>query len=172
MKWDARWRDRADAALAAPHHPLVERAGAGPGRALDLAGGAGRNGAWLAEKGWDVTVCDGSSEGLALAARRGLATCHRDLEALGLPPGPWDVIVCVDYLQRALFAQFRDVIAPGGRVIFSQPTVTNLERNPRPSRRFLLEDGELAGLLGDATVEHLAEGWNKGRYEAHAVFRP
>lgn len=170
MSWDDRWKARAKAALESAHHPLVERAGPGPGRALDLAGGAGRNGAWLAANGWDVTVCDGSQQGLALAARRGLATCHRDLEESGLPPGPWDVIVCVDYLQRGLFASFREVLAPGGRVLFSQPTTTNLERNPRPSARFLLGPGELDALIEGYRVLHRFEGWTGGRHEAHAEF--
>lgn len=169
MSWDERWKARGAAALAASHHPLVERAGLGPGLALDLAGGAGRNGAWLATNGWSVTVCDASTQALMLAAERGLGTLHADLEA-GLPAGRWDLLVSVDYLQRDLFPAFRDRLKPNGRVVFSQPTTTNLERNPRPSERFLLRPGELAELLTGYRVEYLWEGWAGGRHEAHAVF--
>jgi SAM-dependent methyltransferase len=40
-----------------------------PGHALDVAMGQGRNSIYLAEKGWDVTGFDVSSEGLALARK-------------------------------------------------------------------------------------------------------
>ena len=41
-----------------------------PGRALDLAGGAGRHALWLAQRGWNATLADVSDEGLAIAGRR------------------------------------------------------------------------------------------------------
>jgi SAM-dependent methyltransferase len=39
----------------------------GGGKALDLAGGAGRHAIWLAKKGWEVTLIDISEAGVELA---------------------------------------------------------------------------------------------------------
>ena len=63
-------------------------------RALDVACGAGRNAVWLAEKGWSVTACDISVEGLrrakALADERNvrLDLFCQDLETVALPNSP------------------------------------------------------------------------------------
>ena len=149
------------------------------GRALDLAGGSGRNALLLAEHGLDVTIADVSAEGLALAsaeaAARGLGRVHTgrlDFDS-GLPPGPWDVIIDFNYLQRDVFEALPALLAPGGWFVFLQPTVRNLERHPRPSARFLLEDGELPGLVPqDLRVVRIEEGWGAdGRHEARLVAR-
>lgn len=174
MSWDERWKSRGEAALtASPCELLTQAELPGPRRALDIAGGAGRNGAWLADRGWDVTVVDGSAEALKLAASRGLWTEHRDLELMGLPFGPWDLLVSSDYLERALFPSFPKVLATGGLLVFSQPTSTNLERHPRPSARFLLSPGELSTLVPvELEILRLDEDWrSNGRHEAWLVAR-
>ena len=80
------------------------------GRALDIAGGAGANAVWLASQGWDVTLADISPVGLAVADEHArsagvvLRTLEIDLEREPFPPGPWDLIVCVRFLWRPLFA--------------------------------------------------------------------
>ena len=174
MDWDERWRARGEAALDSPPCELLTLVDLpGPGRALDVAGGAGRNGAWLAERGWHVTVVDASAEALKIAARRGLWTEHRDLDLMGLPFGPWDLLVSSDYLQRSLFSSFGDLLAVGGLLVFSQPTTVNLERHTRPSERFLLLPGELASLVpSELEVLRLDEGWRSNdRHEAWLVAR-
>src|SRR5258708_24021733 len=45
-------------------------AGAKPGRALDLAGGAGRHSLWLAQCGWQVDLLDVSGLGAAMARQK------------------------------------------------------------------------------------------------------
>jgi tellurite methyltransferase len=53
-----------------------------------------------------------------------------------------------------------------------QPTVTNLERHPKPPRSFLLESGELAGLVTGLEVLELEESWSDdGFHEARLVAR-
>ena len=64
-----------------------------------------------------------------------------------LPPGPWDLVTQFFYLNRALFPRYPQILAPGGFLLVVHPTRKNLERYPRPSARFLLEDGELPGLV-------------------------
>lgn len=177
-RWNQRYRD--GAGLADPSAFLEEAAGFLPqtGRALDLAGGAGRHALWLARRGLEVTLCDVADEGLARASQRAreqgltIRTEQRDVEADGAPPGPWDLVVSFHYLWRPLFAALPTLLAPGGVVVYCQPTRSNLEKNPRPSARFLLEDGELAGLLPhELEVLSLEEGWHGDRHEARLVAR-
>lgn len=179
----ARWEERYRTTCPHAREPspflqsldaLLPRAG----RALDVAGGAGRNAVWLAKRGLAVTVCDISDTALALArdaARaEGLAfeTMALDLETAPLPAGPWDVVLSFHYLQRDLFARWPEVLAPGGVLVFAQPTRSNLERHPKPGSSHLLEDGELPGLVQGLEVVRYEEGWlDEGRHEARLVGR-
>src|SRR5262245_5324790 len=67
---------------------VAEVDGLPPGRALDLACGAGRNAVWLAERGWTVTAVDFSDVAIAtarlLAAERGV-----EIEWLVADLGEW-----------------------------------------------------------------------------------
>src|SRR5262245_55862732 len=58
-RWNAKWRERAGE-LELPASFLSEHAYLLPttGKALDLAGGAGRNAIWLARRGFEVTLVD------------------------------------------------------------------------------------------------------------------
>jgi tellurite methyltransferase len=180
-KWDARYRERE--APAAPSSFLVGLDALLPrrGRALDVAGGAGRNALWLARRGLTVTLADVSGVALAQASRAAreeglsLATVQVDLEAAPFPEGPWDVIVCTYYLHRPLFAAFPAALAPGGWLAFAHATRKNLERHPRPGSAYVLEEHELETLvsgLEELEIVQLAEGWfEEGRHEARLVAR-
>lgn len=178
-RWEARYREHGptqtgpSALLLAVEDLLPRR-----GRALDVAGGAGRNALYLARRGLDVTVCDISETALGFA-REGaraegalLETVALDLEAAPLPEGPWDLVLCFHYLQRDLFARWPEVLAPGGLFVFAQATRKNLERNPKPGSRFLLEDGELPGLVRGLEIVRYEEDWfDESRHEARLVAR-
>ena len=140
-KWDARYRERGPESRAAVELPHVARRRSCPrrGRALDVAGGAGRHALWLAARGLDVTLVDISAAGLALAradARRaGRARSPpspRDLEREPLPAGPFDLVLSCYYLRRELFAAFPALLAPGGLLVYVQPTRANLQRHAAP----------------------------------------
>ena len=63
-------------------------------------------------------------------------------------------------------------LAPGGVLGVIIATETNLERNEKPGRPFLLDAGELPGLVPDVEVLHHSETWrDNGRHEAHLVGR-
>ena len=148
----------------------------GTGRALDVAGGAGHDSLWLARRGLDVTLVDVSDVALERAARAAREAgvplrCQRmDVEAEPLPPGPFALVLCLNYLWRPLFAALPQVLAPGGLFVFAQPTRGNLQRHAHPSARFLLEDGELPGLLQGLEPVSYTEGWTEeGRHEARLV---
>ncbi len=146
------------------------------GRAIDLAGGTGRHAIWLAERGLDVTLFDVSDVAIEIAAQharaRGvnLQCVRRDLEVDGIPGEPWDLVLSFHYRERSLMPRFANVLAPGGRLIFVQPTRSNLARHAKPSARFLLDDGELPSLVTGLDVIRYDEGWlEEGRHEARIV---
>lgn len=168
QRWNAKYAARSHA-RGEPSPALVGLRAwlAPPGRALDLAGGAGANALYLATLGFDVTLVDIAERGLEIASERAAAAGLRlrviraDLERDPLPAGPWDLITCSHYLQRELIATAADALAPDGRLIWIHPTTTNLERHAKPSARFLLAPGEAEALVRDAglAVQVADEGW-------------
>ena len=146
------------------------------GRALDLAGGPGQAAVILGARGLAVTLVDVSDVALEMALERAgrskieLETVHLDLTVDPLPAGPWDLITCFNYLDRALFPSMIDELAPGGQLAVSLATRTNLERNEHPRAEFLLEDDELPSLLDPLSVVFYTEDWNlDGRHTADAM---
>jgi SAM-dependent methyltransferase len=175
--WNRRYTERPWPTDPSPW--LIANAGffRSPGAALDIAGGTGRNAIWLAARGWDVTITDVSNIAIELAATRArscdvtLHTVEADLADGHLPSGPWDAIMVFHYLDRDLFPAFPDVLQPGGIVIGSLATVRNLERNDRPPRPYLLDEGELPGLIEDLEVVNYDESWQDGHHDARFVAR-
>jgi tellurite methyltransferase len=123
-----------------------------PRRALDLAGGVGRNALFLAREGWQVTLNELSDEAARLAeenARRSglpLTVCRASaLEALtaACRPGTsqrntsepntsepntgYDLILMLFYLDRTLFPLLPAALAPGGMLFIK----TRTEDHPR-----------------------------------------
>ena len=68
--WDERYRHGEH--INDPPHPLVIRFASklAPGRALDVASGAGRHAIWLAERGWQVTAVDYSKVAIEVLRER------------------------------------------------------------------------------------------------------
>jgi SAM-dependent methyltransferase len=178
-RWNARWRAR-EQPIEEPSPWVVSIGSLLPttGRALDAAGGAGRHAIWLARRGLDVTLVDVSDEAIALAARAAdaagvrIACVRADFDVDPLPPGPWDAIVCVHFLDRALLGRLAAALAPGGTIAFCQPTRRNLERHPQPGAAYLLDEGEAPGLFAGLDILVYDEGWlDAGRHEARVVAR-
>jgi hypothetical protein len=129
--WDQRFSAATFAYGTEPNSFLVEQLdrlrGVAAGstfrpKVLELAGGEGRNGVWLAQQGFDVTIVDGSRVGLEkaqrLAQERGVAveTVHADLGELEIEAGVWDVIVSIwAHLPRGLRASLHRQAVPGLR---------------------------------------------------------
>jgi len=166
--WDEKYRSTDAAQPAEPASivrellPLLSR-----GPALDVACGAGRHTLLLGARGQHVTAVDWSSAGLGLLEARaraegipirrinsteqivkrhhgGIDLVQADLEQLQLPESTFELILCVQYLQRSLFPELERALRPGGFLLFETFTLAQLafnggSRNPE----YLLNSGEL-----------------------------
>jgi len=123
------------------------------GQVLDLAMGEGRNGVFLATKGFQVTGVDISAEGLkkaeALAAEQSatITTVVADLETYDIPLNTFDVIICTYYLQRNLFPKIAAGLKPGGMALIETYTMDHLQYRPRFNKAYLLEPNELLTMV-------------------------
>lgn len=133
-----------------------------PGKALDLASGAGRNALWLAARGWRVTAVDGSAAAVktlldrAVNEHLSVDTRVADLEnhQFIIEPSAWDLIAICYYLQRDLFEPAQHGLVPGG-VLIAIVHITAPGEEPTPHR---LRPGELAGYFRGCEILHYAEG--------------
>ncbi len=148
-----------------------------PTTVADFAGGTGGTALWLSEQGFDVTLIDVSQVALDIAQqeatrrRLSLSTVHHDLESPNSLTGSWHMAVCCDFLDRTLYSTFHQHVAPHGLLFVKVATVTNQQRHPRPSKRFLVERGELPGLLPGFATLNYDEEWFDDRHEARMVAR-
>lgn len=164
--WNDRYRSKehqAEEKDASPTPLLAETAQPlPPGRALDLACGAGRNALWLAANGWNVTAVDGSPAAIALlrdqASARALTITAQaaDLQAgeYQITRSAWDLIVIAYYLQRDLFNPAKQGVAPGG-ILLAIVHISEPGEEPKETR---LERGQLAAYFQDWEILHYYEG--------------
>jgi SAM-dependent methyltransferase len=169
-EWDERWRLRLQEPPRPPNRFLVEVAEPlEPGRALDLACGAGRNAVWLAERGWRVTAVDYSSVALAaareLASERGVEIDWIEADAVRWePPSRAYDLVCVLYLQlppperRAVHASAAKALAPGGLLLVVAHHLDNLTAGYGGPRRpdVLFTEADVAADLDGLLIERAA----------------
>jgi len=137
-RWNRRWAgERANAATTPSAFLIAETEALPPGRALDLACGAGRNAVWLARRGWRVTGVDFSD--VALRAARGLAaSAGVDVEWIEADAVTWPApgraydLVAVMYLQlpaaerRAALGRAAAAVRPGGTLLVVGHDLLNL----------------------------------------------
>jgi SAM-dependent methyltransferase len=151
--WNERYRSREE--LDADPAPLLVRAAESlaPGRALDLACGAGRNALWLASRGWEVVAIDGAAEAIRIVREHDAAIDARvlDLEsaaALPFEDESFDLVAILFYLHRPLFAEARRVLRPGGLVVSAA----------KMRGTYRIAPGELARHFDGFDVLHASEG--------------
>jgi tellurite methyltransferase len=166
--WDAKHRLAAETPLSEPAsivRELLPLLPAGP--ALDIACGTGRHALLLAARGQHVTAVDFSSVALDLLEVRarsidiqahridrfpeprrhfhgGLELLRADLEHAQLPEHGYDLILCIQYLQRSLFAQMARALRPNGVLLIETFTRAQVEFAVGPRNlAYLLDTGEL-----------------------------
>lgn len=164
--WDKRYRlcEHAASDFNTSPSPLVVATASrlAPGRALDLASGAGRNAFWLAEHGWDVTAVDGAPTAIESlrggAAVRGLKIngLVADLEKgeYEIEKSNWDLVLICYYLQRDLFERAKRGVVPGGILI----SIVHRNELGEPDGPFRLRPGQLQTYFDDWEILHSYEG--------------
>jgi SAM-dependent methyltransferase len=165
--WNRRYTEGDRHSTDAPNAFLVaEVAGVPPGRALDLACGAGRNALWLAARGWRVTAVDFSDVALSLARARARER-RVEVDWIEADVVDWRPesrafdLVCVLYLQvpaperRIVLARAAEAVAPGGLLLVVGHDLLNLTEGwggpKQPEVLFTPGDvvQEIAGLVVD-----------------------
>lgn len=129
--WNARYAGEDYAYGTEPNDFLVAQAALLPAGlpVLCLADGEGRNGVWLAGRGFEVTSVDVAQQGLdkaqALAQRAGvsLRTVRADVMQYELGENRWGAIVSIflhlpQRARAALLARCVRALAPGGVLVF------------------------------------------------------
>jgi tellurite methyltransferase len=149
--WDERY-SCGEHATQQPSQLLVRVArDLAPGRALDLACGAGRHAVFLAERGWQVTAVDSSVVGIQMttgrARERGVTVDARvaDLERgeFCIDPEAYDLIAVFYYLQRDLWPRIRAGVRPGGVVVAAIHLIDEGTDTQPMNPAFLLQPEEL-----------------------------
>ena len=134
-----------------------------PGRALDIACGAGRNALFLAEAGYRVDAVDISAEGLRLAraaaAERGLEInwLERDLDRGFVADGEYQLIVVLWYVNLPLIAALGSSLAPGGYLLSEQHLQTESEVIGPQNPRFRVAPGALRDCAAGLEIRHYDE---------------
>jgi SAM-dependent methyltransferase len=159
--------------------PLVVQFAGGltPGRALDLAAGAGRNALYLAEHGWDVTAVDGSPVAIDLLLGRArernllmdaIDAKVADLEAgeFEVPPQSFNLVLSCYFLQRSLIPVMKSALTPGGLLIMIVHVTDADQPQGTPTRAY---PGELGSFFEGWRILHYREGEPGESAHRHAV---
>jgi len=169
-EWNARYLEATQKPLAEPASIVSEWLPLLPtGNALDVACGTGRHTLLLATHCESVTAIDWSGAALDILedrsrkakfpvrrvdvatmtestkhSARGIQIVLADLEDLCLPAESFSLILCLEYLQRPLFAQISSALRPGGVLLMETFTRGQLDFSGGPRNpAYLLDPGEL-----------------------------
>lgn len=172
-RWNRKYRE---AAAPSTPDPFLMRAFAEyilpqypqGGRALDLAGGAGRHAIWLAKQGWKVTLIDVSERGVEHARQNaGPLASHIQFAVDDLTrckasqtefESAFDMAMVFFYLDRNSFPEIIRAIRPGGLLLYKTCTSAQARLPGGPKNpAHLLESNELLQLAGGLQVLHYRE---------------
>ncbi|MBD0371580.1 MAG: methyltransferase domain-containing protein [Pyrinomonadaceae bacterium] len=163
--WDERYRQGSHATLEP--NALLVRASENllPGRALDIACGAGRHALFLAGRGWQVTAVDASRVGIEITRERARKlNVEVDARVADLERGEfeiereaYDLITVFYYLQRNLWPQIRAGLRSGGALIAAIHLADEDAENETGNPDFLLQPNELRSEFSDWEITHYHE---------------
>jgi tellurite methyltransferase len=158
--------DDINGVLLQPSQFLVKNIGLLPrGWALDVAMGAGRNAIYLARMGFDVEGVDVSissvDEALARAREASVSIRTRVVNLEKFPDfgkENYDLVICFNYLQRALLPKMKDWLKPGGVLMYETFIIDQSQFGRPKNPDFLLQHNELLHAFGDFRVLRYREG--------------
>lgn len=172
-RWDAKYLERNPSQPREPSAWLRKCiSNSLPGRACDLACGAGENAILLAQQGWEVDAVDVSAVGLRLAETRAqtaqvsIHTVLADIDSWKPPAETYDLICVFRFLDRIAVPRIvAQGLKPGGILIYETFGGNHLQRDGVSMRNpdFVLKPGELPLLFPDLEViesqeVHLPDG--------------
>lgn len=169
--WDQRYAEPGFAYGTAPNDFVAAQADRLPaGLVLDLAGGEGRNGVFLARAGHPVRIVDGSAVGLEKAKRLAaeqnvdVETEVADLGSYTIPPGHYAGIVSIwahmpPVARRALHRQVVSGLQPGGVFLLEAytPDQVALKTGGPPNPDLCMRLADLRQELDGLVFEHAEE---------------
>ncbi|MBJ3775890.1 SAM-dependent methyltransferase [Acuticoccus mangrovi] len=171
--WDERFAGEDYLFGTAPNVFLEQEVGRLPsgGRVLAVADGEGRNGVFLAEKGFDVTSLDSSAVGLEkarrLAQERGVSLhfVHADVATWDWPEASFDAVVAIFIqfapppMREAMFERMKAALRPGGVLLLQgyRPEQVDYGTGGPPNRENMYTRALLEEAFADLEILHLAE---------------
>ncbi len=155
IKWDEKYRQ--DETLLNKEEPsrFVKRFAteARRGRAIDLACGGGRNSCYLARLGFSVEAIDLSQVAIEALKKRceGLhvKAIQADLDTFVPRPDAYDLAVMINFLDRSLIDRVARTLKVGA-IFIVETYMAHPENEKRGNPDFLLSEGELPKLFGEA----------------------
>ena len=169
VRWNSRYLDESGHPTRSPNLLLTENKNllTSGGLALDIAMGLGVNAGFLLRNGLRVIGVDISYAAVYQAKHEapGLMAVVVDLEDFFIPPGAFDVILDLLYLQRTLWVPMVNGLKVGGILLVECLTMDMLGHHPDINPSYLLNAGELhqafhsRPLSDKLEILHSAEGW-------------
>ena len=155
VKWDARYEQGAYTQRPCPSEFLRQHIGhLQPGRALDIACGAGRNALYLAQQGWQVDAIDISAVGLehAQCAARDANLqvnwhCQDLLDHPHIPRSDYQLIILFRFVAMQLLEQLPAHLLAGGLLMVEEHMVWATPVTGPGSNRFRVAPGTLKSCL-------------------------
>ena len=138
--------------------------------AIDLGCGGGRDAVFLAKQGWQVTAIDNEARVIKrakqLAARAGSSVKFRccDLKKPGcLIDQTYDLVMVMRFLNRDLFEPIKQMLKPGGWVVFQTFSEGAQAFGSPKNPNFILKPNELGQVFADFKIitdriENLPDG--------------
>ena len=166
-KWDQRYREGAYSSRDYPSEFLKQRLSQSkPGKALDLACGAGRNSIFLAQNGFCVDAVDVSSVGLERARERakllGVSVnwLNQDLlDQWKLPNERYSLIIMFRFVALDLLPVLPEILEVGGSLIIEEHLQWRDEIVTGPTNeKFRVAPGELTRITDGLKVLYKYEG--------------
>lgn len=157
IKWNKRFRE-----MNFPNKPskvVVEFARLAKGnKALDIAAGLGRNAKFLVRQGFEVDALELSDVGIELLREiRNVNACQVDLDDYVLKQNNYDLIICLNYLNRKLFPQIKKALKSGGVLIYEALCITGEEPDTVKNPDYFLKANELRNSFNELNIIYYKE---------------